>query len=222
MNNNAQQQIINNAQNITQLQNEVRNLSQMINRIDAKLNQINNQVQQNVRAQISNGLEQIALQDIKGNESQQDAENLRKDFVRFRNIQRRINGLSTLNYVVCKICRQVNAHYTNYCPKQLCKVCLTYGHATKSCSEKFKCQACGETGHPTICCKTDKATALRAERNRVCWRCGTKGHIALNCEKANAGFRPRSTGRYGRFKSTMRGKIRGRGNFTRGRGRKRF
>lgn len=38
--NNPQQQIITNAQNITQLQNDVRNLSQVINRIDAKLNQV--------------------------------------------------------------------------------------------------------------------------------------------------------------------------------------
>jgi hypothetical protein len=220
--NNPQQQILNNMQNVAQLQNDVHNLTQMINGINIKLNQINNQVQQNVRAQISNGLDDIAKQDIKGNENQEEADNKRRDFVRFRNIQRRINGLSTLNYVVCKICRQVNAHYTNYCPKQLCKICLTYGHATKSCSEKFKCQACGETGHPTSSCKTNEAIALRAERNRVYWRCGIKGHIAMNCDKANAGFRPRSTGKYGKFnRSVSRGKNKGRGRFQRS-GRRRF
>lgn len=212
-----------NTRNINTLNANIQNLTQNLNDLTNKVNQINLNFQQNVQAQIQNGLDTIAQQDIIGNERDDEARNKRKDFLRFRNIQRRISGLGTLNYVVCKICKQVNAHYTNYCPKQLCKICLGYGHSTKSCTERFKCQACGQTDHPTISCRTNEAIALRADRNRTCWRCGTKGHIAMNCEHANAGFRPRTTSRFrGYNRSQSRSRNRGRGGFKRGRGKGRY
>jgi len=223
MNQNIVNQVQANVNNYNLLRAEVQNLTQNINDLTNRVNQINLNIQQNVQNQIANGLDEIAQKDINGNETEEVANNKRRDFLRFRNIQRRINGLGTLSYVVCKICKLVNAHHTNYCPKQLCKICLTYGHATKTCTEKFKCQACGQTDHPTISCKSNEAVALRADKNRICWRCGTKGHIALNCEHGNAGFRPRSMRRIGGyFRNQSRGRFRGRGNFRRGRGRGRY
>jgi hypothetical protein len=220
---NMQPQQLNTQQQIQQLQNVVQQLSNDLTQATRELERLR-QTTNNPLEYVSNGLERMGKFDVKpGDENIRDK---KRAFLDYRNTIRRIHGLTTSNYVVCRICKEVNAHYTNYCPKQLCDICLEYGHNRRNCKLKFTCQVCDSTNHPTSSCKEEQANAIRAKQNRICMLCGAKGHIAKDCGTKGSGitkryFTPRRNifrGRRGNFRS--RGKRGGFRGFSRGRNRK--
>lgn len=206
---------------IDALQKDINTIKDSINRLNNAIINLDSQRLQNLTGQIQNGLETIAKQDILQNDTQEVKDAKSKSFINFRNAHRRMMGLNTVNYIYCKICRQVNAHYTNYCPFQRCTICLNLGHNWKRCTSRFRCQICGSNDHPTECCREDNAEEMRADKFRTCMLCGTKGHIAMNCDKTNAGYRPRTPYRRSRFNMKRNG-FRGRGRFRGRRGRGRY
>jgi hypothetical protein len=210
-NQNYIQQINTNTNDLRTLKNQLDQANQTIANLQNQLNLLNNQRNQSLENQIANGLERISKKDIKENDNANDIKDKQRDFINFRNVQRKIMGLNTLSYVTCRICKMVNAHYTNNCPKQICSYCLRQGHNWRSCVKRFRCQICGKTDHSSRTCMAEGAEDMRADSNRICMLCGTKGHIAKNCDKTNGGYRPRTAFKRRRF-SVKRG-FSGRGRF---------
>jgi len=173
--------------NVQQITQALENLNKQVQDLTQQIN--SNQV-------IENGLEQISKFQVKPGED--NIPNKQKQFLNYRNTIRRLHGLNTSNYVVCKICKQVNVHYTNYCPKLLCGICLENGHSTRNCKLRFTCQICNSSSHPTMSCKENNANEIRAMANRVCFLCKAKGHIAKDCGQKGSGLiRNRSQVNYG-------------------------
>jgi len=64
-----------------------------------------------------------------------------------------MNGLKPVPYIVCKICKNVNSHFTDNCSRLICHYCLQSGHAERKCPSKMIYQICGQNSHPTTTCK---------------------------------------------------------------------
>jgi hypothetical protein len=109
-------------------------------------------------------------------------------FLSYKNTLRAMNGLNSLPYIFCKVCKQVNMHFTQNCPRIICNYCLESGHMAKVCSKRMLCQICGELGHPTAGCTKENATTMRIMMNKTCMLCNCKGHIARDCGVKGSGY----------------------------------
>ena len=107
-------------------------------------------------------------------------------FLSQRNLIRQLNGKPPVNYIYCRHCNAINNHLPNKCPAMRCNICLQYGHTANICSYGNICQFCNSKDHPSIGCSSELAIKLRAMKNKVCFACGSKGHIANQCKEFNS------------------------------------
>ena len=107
-------------------------------------------------------------------------------FLSQRNLIRQLNGQHPVNYIYCRYCNAINNHLPNKCPAKRCNICLQYGHVAKICSYGNICQFCNAKDHPSIGCSSELAIKLRATKNKICFACGSKGHVANQCNEFNA------------------------------------
>ena len=164
---------------IAQLQNNVENLTNQLQETNKQLQMLQNQQNSNVQGQDTKGQEKVENSQV--NEGDNNMEEKKKKFLNYINTIRRNHGLNTYNYVFCKICKEINSHYTKFCPNQICKICLKNGHSARNCKLRFTCQICREFGHTAKYCNSSKAIEIRASKYRTCLICGVRGHIAKNC-----------------------------------------
>lgn len=215
------QQIPQQQQNpLQQIQNVIDRLNQDLLAAKREIEVLKQRRNENIQQQVANGLEYIGKFEVKAQDINKD--DRKRQFLSYRNTIRRIHGLNTSNYVVCKICKEINSHYTNYCPKQLCSICLENGHNTRNCKLRFTCQICDSANHPTSSCTDINANEIRAKQFRTCLLCGAKGHIAKDCGTKGSGItRGYSYRRNYNFRGRTifrgyRGNMRGRRGFGRG------
>jgi hypothetical protein len=107
-------------------------------------------------------------------------------FLSQRNLIRQLNGKPPVNYIYCRHCNAINNHLPNKCPAMRCNICLQYGHTANICSYGNICQFCNSKDHPSIGCSSELAIKLRAMKNKVCFACGSSGHVASQCKEFNA------------------------------------
>lgn len=74
----------------------------------------------------------------------------------------------------CKICHEVDTHYTRDCPENFCFRCKQRGHWSKHCPH-VKCYLCGEMGHKAKTCQ------------KQCDVCFKTGHKTKNCPHKDSG-----------------------------------
>ena len=107
-------------------------------------------------------------------------------FLSQRNLIRQLNGKSLVNYIYCRHGNAINNHFSNKCPVMRCNICLQYGHTANICSYGNICQFCNSKNHPSIGCLLELAIKTRAMKNNVCFACGSKGYVAIQCKEFNA------------------------------------
>ncbi|KAF3398724.1 hypothetical protein DPV78_006247 [Talaromyces pinophilus] len=74
----------------------------------------------------------------------------------------------------CKICHEVDTHYTRDCPKNFCFRCKQRGHWSNHCPN-VKCYVCGEMGHKAKACQ------------KQCDVCFKTGHKTEDCRHKDSG-----------------------------------
>ena len=80
-------------------------------------------------------------------------------------------GLPPIQFVWCRICRQINKHFWWDCPNVRCKIC-NEDHPTFTCKIYYACQWCGSTQHTSWVCNNPNGRVLKASTRRRCYRCG--------------------------------------------------